>query len=103
MWLGAAAHLGKCIVSVFQIALINHCLTVDHLVVVVGVRSQREPGCLLPTHTNCRAARHGPFFCTEFTFYFRCITISELSHNSTDLRDLPFYTSHLVIVFDLGL
>ena len=35
MWVGAAAHLGKCTVSVFQIALINHCLTADHLVVVV--------------------------------------------------------------------
>jgi len=68
-----------------------------------GVRCQREPGCLLPTHTNCRAARHGLSLCAEFTFYLKRITISELSHTLTDLCDLPFYTSHLLIVLDLGL
>ena len=34
-WVGAVVHMGKCIVGVFQIALINRCITADHLVVVV--------------------------------------------------------------------
>ena len=29
------AHVGKCIVGVFQITLINRCITADHLVVIV--------------------------------------------------------------------
>jgi len=34
-WVGAVAHMGKCIVGVFQIVLINGCITSDHLVGVV--------------------------------------------------------------------
>jgi len=34
-WVGAVAHVGKCIVFVFQIVLINRCITADHLVIVV--------------------------------------------------------------------
>ena len=84
--------MGKCIVSVFQIVLINGCMA-EHLVIVacedrgasehLGICCRRTLMVMPPDTDNSFA--HNLHFTSD------ALPISKLSHNLTDLHDLPFY------------